>query len=44
MNWLFKGSFDNFFLKVIFNFTDYMISVYLNKDSKSAAKTKMTDF
>ena len=44
MNWLFKGNFDNFFLKVIFDFTDYMISVYLNKDGKTAEKTKMTDF
>ena len=44
MNWLFKGSFDNFFLKIIFDFNDYMISIYLNKDGKIAAKTKMTEF
>ena len=44
MNWLFKGNFDNFFLKLIFDFTDYMVSIYLNKDGKTASKTKMTEF
>ena len=44
MNWLFKGNFDNYILKIFFDFTDYMISIYLDKDGKIAAKTKMTEF
>ena len=44
MNWLFKGNFENYFLKIFFDFTDYMISIYLNKDGKTSARTKMTEF
>ena len=42
MDWLFEGDFDNYYLKIFFDFTDYLISIYLNKNSKAAAKTKMT--